>query len=70
MKWISVNDSMPEEDSQVFAYRKSYWSPIIFAAVSSDDSGDSIWYNWETEKDMEEEITHWMPLPPTPENID
>lgn len=59
MKWISVNDRLPEETSDylvfdgemcctVAAYKNGIWE--VFADFWSPD-----------------EITHWMPLPEPPE---
>ena len=58
MKWISVEDSTPDDEQTVIVYV---------------DNGDSKYvesYFWSSKYYLKNNITHWMPLPnpPTLEN--
>ena len=71
-KWINCDRRLPEPEEQVIAFRaatddqlayEKEYCPIIFAAI--DPVNHSVWYDWETEKDIDESlftITHWMPI--------
>ena len=54
-KWIPVTERLPEENTEVLAYR---------------ESGISVEFRWNTHWDYDEfsdyPVTHWMPLPEPP----
>ena len=68
MKWISVQDRLPEPNCVVLAYGEG---EIGLAAIQKLQSafagGDTIWIDvcgaW---GDLRQDITHWMPLPEPP----
>lgn len=61
-EWISVEDRLPEESTNVLAYSTKY-NEIIFLYYCGEDE-------WEDEKGFASAkyygITHWMPLPEPP----
>ena len=69
MEWISVNDKLPEPETdvlgfrydhvEVFTYRYDKVGSLEFMYM--DDSG----YWW---KAFAPRVTHWMPLPEPPKN--
>lgn len=69
MEWISVNDRLPEQDVDVILFDGSQ----VFCGnltIGSDgykhwgnQGCDGICYGWY----QKAEITHWMPLPSSPE---
>jgi len=57
--WVSVEDRLPEDDENVLCF----WGwGIATAAYSSEDGV------WEGAADYAGRVTHWMPLPSTPQN--
>ena len=59
-EWISVKDRLPEGANTVLA-------------VDSDGTTASAYYvgNWHSGGDLEEDdITHWMPLPEPPKEVE
>jgi len=56
MKWISVEDRMPEILEEVLAYSKNHG--YILASLLSNNTWDAY--------DNVNDITHWMPLPEAP----
>lgn len=61
-KWISVEDEFPPQETEVMVFRKDmgFWWGIHL---------NEIWYvrfgnNWSYVTN----VTHWMPVPPVPEN--
>jgi hypothetical protein len=68
MKWISVNDKMPENDGNGFSrtvlvYSKDYHLPTI----AFYDYDEAHWIEYNTDEGIVFDVTHWMPLPPEPE---
>jgi hypothetical protein len=72
MKWIRVEDRLPEECEPVLIYSKGFaptgayliyegGSPIFWHVNDWDES--DITYRWN-------EVTHWMPLPKEPDEMD
>ena len=57
MKWISVEDRLPKNVSNILGYGNGmiYW-------MFYNSNG-----NWCLENEHVENITHWMPLPKPPE---
>lgn len=59
--WISVKDRLPKENDRVLTY-----SPNM---ASSDIGGISIQWGWCC-KTKVNDITHWMPLPEPPKEVE
>ena len=61
-KWISVDDRLPEDDSDVLAYlsigEESRICPANYAK--------SVWFDCIFNMPVTESVTHWMPLPQPP----
>lgn len=57
--WISVKERLPEEDDPVLIYSKNHMTEATFF--------DGDWRVQETDWIIGHTVTHWMPLPPTPE---
>jgi hypothetical protein len=68
MKWISVEDRLPEEDMRVLTYNVSRIQPIeIDYLVFSEPQ--ILWAN-EMRHDERTKVTHWMSLPEIPDDLD
>lgn len=77
-EWISVDDRLPDETGRYFAVKKRI-APDEFGGSRTDivilrffvDDGFRMpthipdWIN----EEINEEVTHWMPLPPAPEDV-
>ena len=74
-EWIAVEDQRPEEGVPVLVVGKPWPEQIRTALIAFDDG-----WHWETmtacfaltdpdayEWDDDYEFTHWMPLPPPPQ---
>ncbi len=59
-RWISVEERLPNRFDTVLTYGKLHIVICWFA--------DGIWRHHESEKENKHEVTHWMPLPPSPPN--
>lgn len=82
MKWISVKDRMPEPETEVLAYAREFISDdfeIIkcFYYDRFEIKGRKPQYNfhescncsgYDFDKMKISGVTHWMPLPPSPED--
>lgn len=68
--WISVKDRLPEEDIAVLVYGQVLNDPPDVIGVRRRYNGDQEWkHTWESEDGFiyrEDDVTHWMPLPPAP----
>ena len=71
MEWISVNDRLPEFNTDVLVFyivdqdredgvTFSYQNIDMLKEVITNSNGTELIF-WETDN-----VTHWMPLPPTP----
>lgn len=61
-EWISVKDKLPEPYDRVLVY-----------APSRYDYGDfdiCVMHGWQCNPDTHHGVTHWMPLPGAPKEID
>ena len=65
MKWIKVEDELSSKDAPVLVYRKD-WSIEICEYVSF--SSGEYWYEIQ-EFIPRYDITHWMALPPKPNEV-
>ena len=58
VKWISVNEGLPEEDTRVLVYLDRNANPYTF--FDTDRLKNGKWVRWN------KRVTHWMPLPEPP----
>ena len=61
-EWISVDDGLPEDDSDVIAYLRTGEEGRIFPA----NYAKGVWFDCIFNKRVTETTTHWMPLPQPP----
>ena len=61
-EWISVEDRLPEDDSDVIAYLRTGEEGRIFPA----NYAKGVWFDCIFNKRVTEMTTHWMPLPEPP----
>ena len=82
MKWISIKDKLPDVDNEVslgLVYDDDGGEPHVFICGWMDFSDNGrIYYKdssdyWIDFKNMNNDgmasISHWMPLPPPPEDV-
>lgn len=63
-KWISVKDGLPEQYHSVLTASKcGDWYSIRLGCI--DSSGE-----WSGDLFRTNEVTHWMPLPEPPKEVD
>jgi len=67
MKWVSVDERLPQEGDRVLAF----WSSDNFKTHGQVEImilvEDSIWAFWPEEEPREDlNVSHWMPLPENP----
>ena len=60
--WVSVEDRLPEDDSDVIAYLRTGEEGRIFPA----NYAKGVWFDCIFNKRVTETTTHWMPLPQPP----
>ena len=61
-EWISVEERLPEDDSDVIAYLRTGEEGRIFPA----NYAKGVWFDCIFNKRVTETTTHWMPLPEPP----
>lgn len=59
MEWISVEDRLPENKVRVLLFDNEGFGVVSGRLIAS------VWY-LESEKDLNSNVTHWMPLPEPP----
>lgn len=60
-EWISVNDRLPEDNERVIAYRPNEPETSAYKYC--------VMWGWSVKSSLKHRgITHWMPLPPAPED--
>ena len=62
-KWISVDDRLPEDDSDTLAYLQIGEEGRIYPA----NYAKGVWFDCIFNTPVTESTTHWMPLPLAPE---
>lgn len=68
MEWISVRERPPRKDIPILIMTKSLKFPISVYWIEEGTYGEPGFFEHEDEySTREEDITHWMPLPPPPE---
>lgn len=77
-RWISVEERLPEKKGMYLVHtsgvyvksfmRTAYWTPC-YDGFEVHLEGKSIWYRYDSEYgDVDiDGVTHWMPLPESPE---
>ena len=60
LKWIPVTERLPEVWKDALVYRADGNFSIEFRCLSD---------GWSFDNDIMEEVTHWMPLPEPPKEI-
>ena len=60
-EWISVEDELPEDNSDVLAYSRSGEESRIYPACYSN----GVWFDCVFNAPATDTTTHWMPLPST-----
>ena len=61
-KWISVNDRLPEDESDVLAYSRNGEEGRIYPA----NYAKGVWFDCIFTSSANDTTTHWMPLPEPP----
>ena len=65
-KWISVDDRLPEDDSDVLAYLRDGDKGRIYPA----NYAKGVWFDCIFDIPVTNATTHWMPLPEPPKEND
>ena len=60
--WISVDDRLPEDDSDVLAYSRNGEEGRIYPA----NYAKGVWFDCIFNTPATDTTTHWMPLPESP----
>ena len=61
-EWVSVDDRLPEDDSDVLAYSRIGEESRIYPACYSN----GVWFDCVFNAPATDTTTHWMPLPHPP----
>ena len=73
MRWIPVEERFPEKHSEYIVCAcdegepidERIWGDTVVVCADYYDGGFT-WYEGNTEYDISDIVTHWMPLPPSP----
>lgn len=73
-KWIPVTERLPKRDGcyivtacdEGYPYGEGIWYDTVVVMVEYCDDGRWLWYEGETEYDLCDIVTHWMPMPEPP----
>lgn len=73
MRWIPVEERPPEKHSEYIVCAcdegepidERIWGDTVVVCADYYDGGFT-WYEGNTEYDISDIVTHWMPLPPSP----
>ena len=70
MKWIPIEEDLPEDDSDVLVAYENYNVRYVllgrYAPLRIRHEVTYLW--WEDCEVLEGKVTHWMPLPPPPDS--
>ena len=61
-EWISVNDRLPEDESDVLAYSRNGEEGRIYPA----NYAKGVWFDCIFASSANDNTTHWMPIPEPP----
>ena len=61
-EWISVNDRLPEDESDVLAYSRNGEEGRIYPA----NYAKGVWFDCIFASSANDTTTHWMPIPEPP----
>ena len=61
-EWVSVDDRLPEDDSDVLAYLRNSEEGRIYPA----NYAKGVWFDCIFDTPVTDTTTHWMPLPEPP----
>ena len=65
-QWISVEDRLPEDDSDVLAYSRNGEECRIYPA----NYAKGVWFDCIFITPATDTTTHWMPLPEAPKEVE
>ncbi len=67
--WISVNDKLPQRGKRVLCFTKYRWITVDSYAQTVGPPGKGVhWFEGDNEE-FNEDVTHWMELPSSPEGL-
>jgi hypothetical protein len=69
MKWIRVEDRLPEHHRNVLVFYSVGLSYSIAIGVIRDTDCGELWFYLGDSSQINHHITHWMPLPEPPEEL-
>lgn len=74
-KWIKCSDRLPENGDRVLTFSQNYldgdYASCIFCLGKNRDNMDcEIWFDTNDSNKSFNDITHWMPLPDPPSDVD
>jgi hypothetical protein len=64
MKWISIEERLPQEKERVLVLEKEEHGDPFFISIANRDE-DEFWLDDGPALELDK-ITHWMPLPEPP----
>ena len=76
MRWIPVEERLPEKHSEYIVCAcdegepidERIWGDTVVVCADYYDGGFT-WYEGNTEYDISDIVTHWMPLPEAPKEV-
>ena len=75
-EWISVADSLPDSGEPVLVCRDSIHEPfignVVWETPAYEETFKAFWY-WDgvhNEGENWDDVTHWMPLPERPKEVE
>ena len=76
-RWIPVTERLPEDHDWVLVWHTGYKTPkkaLFHIEECFEFDGGGAWYDYDVEIDghnsLEGTVTHWMPLPDPPEEVE
>ena len=79
-EWISVNDRLPDDEQEVLVIAHGWDGRLVYVGshkrveaqkswITGITNKSSEWLLWGWSYLKEPIVTHWMPLPPAPEDM-